>query len=113
LIENAGVADRISLLKGDVQKLEFESDAFDVVVNTFMVHVVEDPVSMLNEIERVTKPQGKIMITDLQRNWLALFMKKFKTALTPEEGMRIVRQSDLRPGTSSKGLYWWDYMVGL
>ena len=93
--------------------MEFEAESFDVVVNTFMMHIVDEPVNMLNEIERVAKPQGRIMITDLQRNWLALFVKKFKTAFTVEEGMEMINQSDLRAGTLSKGFYWWDYMVGM
>ncbi len=113
LVDQAGVSGRITLLKGDVQQLEYETDSFDVVVNTFMVHVVEDPVSMLNEIERVTKPHGRILITDLRRNWIAWFAKKFRTALTVEEAMEIIDKSDLRPATCSKGFYWWDYMVGI
>jgi ubiquinone/menaquinone biosynthesis C-methylase UbiE len=39
-------------------------------------------VVMLNEIERVAKKQGRIMITDLRRIWLALVVKKLKTAFT-------------------------------
>ena len=113
LAEQAGAADRITLSKGNVQHLEFESGSFDLVVNTFMLHIVDKPVDMLNEIERVTAPQGRIMITDLQRNWLALFIKKFKTAFTPKEALDIISQSNLRRGTSSTGLFWWDYTIGI
>jgi len=67
LAQQAGVADRITLLKGDVQKLESQNDESDVVVNTFMMHIVDDPVAMLNEMERVAKPGEIILITDLRR----------------------------------------------
>lgn len=109
---DAGVADRITFLKGDVLDLDFDADAFDVVVNTFMVHVVADPVTMVNEIERVTRPQGRVMITDLRRIWIGWVVKKIKTAFTLEEGMEVIQKSNLRSGTFSKGPFWWDYMAG-
>lgn len=112
LAGKAGVADRIAFSKGDVHELDFESNSFDVVVNTFMVHIVDAPVSMLNEMERVAKNQGRIMITDLRRMWLGLIVRKLRTAFTLEEGMEIIRKSDLRQGKYSKGPFWWDYMVG-
>ena len=113
LAEKAGVADRINFSEGDVQKLDFEIDSFDVVINTFMLHIVDDPVAMLNEIERVTKKQGRIMITDLRRIWLSLVVKKLKTAFTLEEGKEVINKSNIRPGRYSKGPFWWDYMVGV
>lgn len=113
LAEKNGVADRIEFSMGDVHKLDFESRTFDVVISTFMLHVVENPVLMLNEMERVTGEQGRIMITDLRRIWLALAVKKLKTAFTLEEGREVIGQSRIRPGTYSKGPFWWDYMVGM
>jgi ubiquinone/menaquinone biosynthesis C-methylase UbiE len=113
LAAKAGVADRIALSKDDVQKLRFESNSFDVVVNTFMVHIVDDPVSMLNEIERVAKNQGTIMITDLRRIWLGLIVKKLSTAFTLEEAMECIKNSNLRQGRYAKGPFWWDYMIGV
>ena len=57
LAEKSRVAGKIYFTEGDVQKLDFEADSFDVVINTFMLHVVDNPVLMLNEIERVAKEQ--------------------------------------------------------
>ncbi|MEA1875257.1 MAG: class I SAM-dependent methyltransferase [Bacteroidota bacterium] len=113
LADKAGVADQVTFSLGDVQKLDFETDSFDLVINTFMIHIVDNPLAMLNEIERVTKNQGQIMITDLRRTFLGLFVKKLRTAFTLEEGMEIVNESNLRLGISSKGSFWWDYMVGI
>lgn len=113
LINEAGVSDQITLSKGDVQKIEFESSSFDVVINSYMVHIVEDPVTMVNQIERVAKNPGRILITDLRRNWLALLDKKLRTVLILEEGLEIVNKSNLRAGRYSNGPFWWDYMVGV
>lgn len=111
LINEAGYSDRITLQKGDAHQLQFEDQSFDVVINTFLLHLVENPISLLNEIERVAKPSAKIIITDLRRMWLGWFVKKLKTALTLEEAMNIIKQSNIRPGQPSKGSFWWDYMV--
>ena len=78
-----------------------------------MIHIVDDPVAMLNEIERVAKKQGRIMITDLRRIWLSLVVKKLKTAFTLEEGKEVINKSNIRSGRYSKGPFWWDYMVGV
>jgi len=110
LIEKAAIKSNIVLKKGDVENLEFDDNSFDLVINTFMLHVVENPVRMLNEMERVAKPDGKIIITDLNRNFLALFMKKFRTAFSKEEAIDIIKISDLRPGAVSTGLFWYDYL---
>jgi len=113
LIEKAGLSDRITLQKGDVQKVDFNNDEFDVVVNTYLLHIVEDPVAMLNELERVAKPDGKIMITDLRRFWLGYIIKKFGTTFTLKEAMEIIGRSDIRQGKGSNGPIWWDYMAGM
>lgn len=110
LAEKSGVADRIDFSAGDVHELNLETDSFDVVINTFMLHVVENPVAMLNEIERVTVKEGRIMITDLRRIWLALVVKKLKTAFTLEEAAALISNSSIRPGKCSRGPFWWDYM---
>jgi len=113
LVDEAGVSDHITLLEGDAHSLVYEDDSFDVVINTFMLHIVDDPVAMLNETERVAKPGGRIMIRDLRRGLLAYVMKKFKTSYTLDEVMEIIRKSDLREGRPSIGPFWWDYMFGM
>jgi ubiquinone/menaquinone biosynthesis C-methylase UbiE len=113
LARKTGVSDKIEFIKGDVQELDFENGSFDVVINTFMLHIVETPVAMLDEIERVTKKQGRIMITDLRRFWLAFAVRKLGTSFTLEEAKEVISKSGIRPGTYSRGPFWWDYMVGI
>ena len=56
---------------------------------------------------------GKIMITDLRRIWLALFMKKFRTVFTLDEAVEVIEPSKIRKGKAFQGFFWWDYMVGI
>jgi ubiquinone/menaquinone biosynthesis C-methylase UbiE len=110
LIDKEGLENQINILKGDAQNLQFENERFDVVINTFLAHIVENPVLMLNEIERVTKPEGTILITDLRRGVLAYLIKKFRTAHTKEEASHIIKKSNIRKGKLSSGVFWWDYI---
>jgi ubiquinone/menaquinone biosynthesis C-methylase UbiE len=113
LAEQYEVADRVKFTRGDVQKINFDDNSFDAVINSFMLHIVENPVKMLDEIERVAKSDARIMITDLRRFWLGILVKKLRTAYTLEEGMEVIRKSKIRPGKFSEGPFWWDYMVGV
>lgn len=110
LISNEALEKQITILKGDAQNLQYENDTFDVVINTFLLHIVENPISMLNEIDRVAKPRAKILITDLRRGFLAYFIKKFRTAYTLKEATDIIKNSKIRKGRLSSGLFWWDYI---
>lgn len=112
LVDEAGLAARITLEEGDAQDIPFETDAFDVVINTFLLHIVENPVKMLDEIERVTRPGGRIMIRDLRRGFLAHLVTKFKTGYTREEAEQVLDRSGIRKGRFSNGPFWWDYMAG-
>jgi ubiquinone/menaquinone biosynthesis C-methylase UbiE len=110
LISNEGLEKQIILLKGDAQNLQFDNDTFDVVINTFLLHIVENPISMLDEIDRVAKPEAKILITDLRRGVLAYFIKKFRTAYTLKEATDIIKNSKIRKARLLSGLFWWDYI---
>jgi ubiquinone/menaquinone biosynthesis C-methylase UbiE len=110
LIQKEGLEKQITLLNGDAQHLNYESNSFDLVINSFLLHIVENPVLMLDEIERVAKPHAKILITDLRRGFLAYVMKKFRTAYTLEEASNVLNKSKLREGKLSTGLFWWDYI---
>lgn len=111
LIKKEKFENQIVLLNGDAHHLQYEDNSFDVVINSFLLHIVENPIQMLNEIERVTKPEGIILITDLRRGFLAYFIKKFRTAYTLEEASDVIKKSKIRRGKSSTGPFWWDYIV--
>jgi ubiquinone/menaquinone biosynthesis C-methylase UbiE len=113
LVHEAGFEKRITLMKGDVHELPFEDKYFDSIISSYMLHIVEDPVVMLNEIERVAKTDARVIITDLRRGLLANISKKLRTALTLEEAIEIFNKSSLRPGRSFKGPFWWNYTVGV
>lgn len=109
--EKEGISNRVAFQKGDVESLPFEDDYFDVVINTNMLHIVENPVKMINEIERVLTPKGELIFGDIRRSWIGYIMPIFKTACTPEEGVKVLRQSNLRQWKLDKGFFWWGVLA--
>ena len=100
-------------MEADVMQIPFEDANFDLIINAYMLHVVEDPVKMSNEMRRVCKPNGIIMMTDLRRNALAYLVKKLKTSYTKREAAEILQKTDIKEGNFTKGPFWWDYFTGL
>jgi len=107
----AGFESRIELRKGDAHNLDFPDNSFEAVINTFLLHIVKDPIAMLNEIERVAKPGACIIIADLRRIILGYFIRKFHMTHSLKEAVDIIESTDLREGVARKGLFWWEYRI--
>ena len=51
--------------RGDADRLPFADGEFDVVVCRFAFHHFEDPGRVLDEMARVCRPQGKVVVEDM------------------------------------------------
>ena len=105
----AGLGERVAFEKADVQQIPYDDGGFDVVVNVQMLHIVDDPVAMLDELERVLAPDGLLFLADIRRSWVGWFDKVFKSGLTIEEARALVQRSRVREGAFSSDLLWWRY----
>ena len=71
-LENAlreGVADRVELRDSDARALPFLDESFDVIVSSFAIHNIYDPVGRgkaIKEIHRVLKPGGQLALADIR-----------------------------------------------
>lgn len=110
-ISNADIENRLQFNKGDVYNIPFEDNTFDVVFSVNMVHWINEPILMLNEIERILKPNGYLFIKDLRRSWLGIFESEIKRSFTLNEAKKLIGQSRLRQGTFSKSLLWWNFEI--
>lgn len=107
--ESKGLSGRVRFEKADVQEIPFADNTFDVAINVNMVHLVEEPIKMLNEIERILLPGGHLFIADLRRSWLGLLEEEIKAGLTIGEARRLFARSELRSGDFSWSLIWWKF----
>jgi ubiquinone/menaquinone biosynthesis C-methylase UbiE len=59
--------DRAFFQVGDARKMRLKTGYFDLVISDSTLHVFDDPLSVLKEINRVLKPKGGLLIRDLRR----------------------------------------------
>ena len=104
-VQKSGVSN-ISFKKGDAQAMPFEDGTFDLVISSNTLHLIENPVTMVNEIQRVLKSEGKFFISDFKRSWLAVFSQHFRASYTPEEIRELLRQSALRKWEVKDRFFW-------
>ncbi len=105
----AGMDSRMRFETGDAEHIPYEENTFDAVLSLNMVHIVEYPIQMLDEIERILVPDGSLFIVDLRRSWLGLFEKEMKSALTLQEAKALFARSKLREGSFSSSPIWWRF----
>ena len=82
--------DHVTLLEMDAGQLAFADDAFDVVIAAFVISVVPDPIQVIAEIKRVSKPDGKIVIINhfQSQNKLIAQVEKWLSPLCKKVGWR-------------------------
>jgi ubiquinone/menaquinone biosynthesis C-methylase UbiE len=59
---------RVTFLKADVHRMPFQNDSVDFVISTLSLHHWSDPLLAIDEIYRILKPGGRLMILDLRRD---------------------------------------------
>jgi phosphatidylethanolamine/phosphatidyl-N-methylethanolamine N-methyltransferase len=52
----------VALLEMDASRLYFPDNTFDFVIAAFVISVVPDPVQVIAEMKRVSKPEGQLVI---------------------------------------------------
>ncbi|HKX83119.1 MAG TPA: methyltransferase domain-containing protein [Pyrinomonadaceae bacterium] len=65
--DESGAGRRVRLIEGDAKKLPFKENFFDLVTSSHAIHHLADPVEFFNEVARVVKPDGAILLIDLRR----------------------------------------------
>lgn len=111
-LEESGLQQRIRFEKADVEKLPFGDETFDAVLNINMVHLVDSPVRMLDEIERVLVPEGYLFIVDIRRSLIGLLEREFRSALNIDEAEALFAKTRIRDGCFSKNLLYWEFASG-
>ncbi|MDH5637499.1 MAG: class I SAM-dependent methyltransferase [Nitrospinota bacterium] len=72
-VEKLGLTN-VTLREMDACALDFEDDTFDYVVATHIISVVPEPIRVIDEMKRVTKPGGTFVIVNhfvSSKPWMA------------------------------------------
>jgi malonyl-CoA O-methyltransferase len=95
-LENSDTPLKVSFEKGDAEDIPLEDGAFDLVVSSNTLHLIENPVSMFDEVHRVLKPEGGFIFSDHRRSWLGVFSAHIRASYTPDEVKELLRRSKLQ-----------------
>ena len=95
----------VDLMEMDAAHLAFPDSTFDCVIVAFVISVVPDPLQVLAEIKRVSKPEGQIVIINhfQSQNKMMAQLEKWVSPLCTKIGWRsdlaldyLVQHADLR-----------------
>lgn len=104
----SGIPAGVTFERGDVLQLPYSDCSFDAVVSVFMFHLMDDPAAMCNEMARMLRPDGHVVIIDLRRNFfLSLFEREMRSAYLLEEALQIIKATNLRVAATRQTPIWW------
>jgi demethylmenaquinone methyltransferase/2-methoxy-6-polyprenyl-1,4-benzoquinol methylase len=66
-IARRGLEDRIEIMEGDSEKLSFGNNVFDVAMVAFGVRNFSDPLKGLNEMCRILRNRGTVMVLEFSK----------------------------------------------
>ncbi|MCS7148129.1 MAG: class I SAM-dependent methyltransferase [Geminocystis sp.] len=66
-IRAAGKSSQIILQLADAKNLPYPDNSFDIIISNSLVHHIPNPLDLFQEINRLVKPTGGILIRDLVR----------------------------------------------
>ncbi len=69
-----GFGNRVSFMIADASRLCFPDACFDFVLSNSLLHHLKQPVPVFEEMARVSKPQGVILLRDLRRPARPVFL---------------------------------------
>ena len=96
-IEKAGLEQKIELLNGDSEAILFDDNTFDAVTVAFGVRNFENLEKGLDEIKRVLKPEGKLIILEFTKPSLPVIKQLYNfymNTVTPKIGKIIAKNNE-------------------
>jgi ubiquinone/menaquinone biosynthesis C-methylase UbiE len=93
-------SDSITLLEGDMQALPIDDHTIDAVVSLNTLHFASNLTQAFNELYRVLKPDGCLIIINIIKPWFAFLNTALQVSYPKKEFIQALEQSQ-----------WHDYQV--
>ena len=81
----------VTLVEGDAEALDFPDARFDTVISALSTCSFQNPIVALQEIRRVCKPGGQILLLEHGRSsweWLGRYQDRHVNAMVAQSGCR-------------------------
>lgn len=95
-IASEKLGSKADLREADSENLPFDDASFNMVMCTDSFHHYPHPNIVLNEIRRVLKPKGNILIADMSANTLFRFYLNLKLVFTDEGAFKIYSVDEIQ-----------------
>jgi ubiquinone/menaquinone biosynthesis C-methylase UbiE len=89
------VSSQVFFKKGDAEDMPFKNDTFDLIISSNTLHLLQNPVRMFDEVQRVLNSDGKFIISDFRRSLLGIFTAHIRASYSPDEVTNLLNQSEL------------------
>jgi len=76
--ERYKVLNKIKFIPMDAQKLRFKNASFSTTISANLLHDVKNPHKVIQEMVRITKPGGKVIVSDLNKKGKDLVNKVYR-----------------------------------
>lgn len=74
--------DNTEFVVGDAENLPFKNNSFDIIINSQSFHHYPNPQNFFNEVSRVLKPNGKLILRDnTSAKWVLWIMNNIELPL--------------------------------
>jgi len=74
-LDYLGLLDQVDFCLADAGQLTFDNDSFDTIFAVNVFHHLESPYDVLDEVIRVLRPAGKIVVSDFSKKGMKLIDK--------------------------------------
>lgn len=96
-IDKQGLGEKITLLNGDSETINFPDNSFDAVTVAFGVRNFENLEKGLSEIRRVLKPGGKLVVLEFSKpktKWFRWFYNIYMKIVAPQFGKMFSKNKE-------------------
>lgn len=95
----------VELVRGDLARMPFAAGRFDAVITMNALHYFDDPAAAIDEIKRVLRPGGRLVVTDWCRDFFTTFVCEHWLRLRKRPLGRVLGAGELAAYAREAGLH--------